>query len=95
MIGCVNFDLEREYLTDSRTIVDGVLDNYKKRYYDITLDGGNIVTCADHRVLTDKVFQENGKKRYDQEFCEYISDVLDSRVIRLLYPHLEYQRLMS
>lgn len=74
---------EKEYLTDSRTIVDGVLDNYKKRYYDITLDGGNIVTCAGHRVLTDKVFQENGKKRYDQEFCEYISEVLDSRVIFL------------
>lgn len=73
----------KEYLTDSRTIVDGVLDNYNKRYYDITLDGGNIVTCAGNRVLTDKVFQENGKNKYDSEFCEYISEVLDSRVIFL------------
>ena len=76
-------DSGKEYLTDSRTIVDGVLDNYNKRYYDITLDGGNIVTCAGNRVLTDKVFQENGKNKYDSEFCEYICEVLNSRVIYL------------
>ena len=73
----------KEYLTDSHAIAEGILNHCNKRYYDITLDGGNIVTCAGHRVLTDKVFQENEKKKYDPEFCEYISKVLDSRVIFL------------
>ena len=52
-------------------------------HYDIILDGGNVVTCAGHLVLTDKVFQENGKEKYDPDFCDYISHVLDSRVIFL------------
>ena len=62
---------------------DGILNHCNKSHYDITLDGGNIVTCAGHLVLTDKVFQENGKEKYDPDFCDYISHVLDSRVIFL------------
>jgi len=72
-----------KYLTDSRSISKPVLIHCKKRYYDITLDGGNVVTCAGHLVLTDKVFQENGKVKYDPDFCDYISHVLDSMVIFL------------
>ena len=72
-----------KYLTDSRSISKPVLSHCKKRYYDITLDGGNVVTCAGHLVLTDKVFQENGKVKYDPDFCDCISHVLDSRVIFL------------
>ena len=76
-------DSGKEYLSDSYAISEGILKHCNKRYCDITLDGGNIVTCADHRVLTDKVFQENGKKKYDADFCSYISDVLDSKIIFL------------
>ena len=72
-----------DYLTDSRAITEGVLYHCNKEQYDITLDGGNIVTCAGHIVLTDKVFQENGKEKYDPDFCNYISNVLNSRVIFL------------
>ena len=72
-----------KYLTDSRSISKPVLSHCKKRYYHITMDGGNVVTCAGHLVLTDKVFQENGKVKYDPDFCDYISHVLDSRVIFL------------
>ena len=72
-----------KYLTDSRSISKPVLSHCKKRYYDITLDGGNVVTCAGHLVLTDKVFQENGKVKYDPDFCDCISHVLDFRVIFL------------
>ena len=76
-------DSGKDYLTDSHTIVEGILNHCNKVHYDITLDGGNIVTCAGHRVLTDKVFQENGKKKYDLEFCDYINEVLNSKVIFL------------
>ena len=76
-------DSGEEYLTDSHSIADGFLNHCNMSHYDITLDGGNIVTCAGHRVLTDKVFQENGKEKYDPDFCDYISHVLDSRVIFL------------
>ena len=76
-------DSGEEYLTDSHAIADGILNHCNKSHHDITIDGGNIVTCAGHLVLTDKVFQENGKEKYDPDFCDYISHVLDSRVIFL------------
>ena len=76
-------DSGKDYLTDSHAIAGGILNHCNKEQYDITLDGGNIVTCAGHMVLTDKVFQENGKKKYDPDYCEYISEVLHSRVIFL------------
>ena len=72
-----------DYLTDSHAIADGLLNHSNKSLCDITLDGGNVVTCAGHLVLTDKVFQENGKEKYDPDFCNYINHVLDSIVIFL------------
>ena len=72
-----------EYITDSKAIADRVLKHCNKEHYDITLDGGNVVPCAGHMVLTDKVFTENGRKKYDPEFCNYISAVLNSEVIFL------------
>ena len=72
-----------EYITDSQAIANRVLKHCNKEHYDIMLDGGNVVTCAGHMVLTDKVFTENGRKKYDPEFCNYISAVLNSEVIFL------------
>lgn len=72
-----------EYITDSHAIADRVLKHCNKEHYDITLDGGNVVACAGHMVLTDKVFTENGRKKYDPEFSNYISVVLNSEVIFL------------
>lgn len=72
-----------EYITDSQAIANRVLKHCNKEHYVITLDGGNVVTCAGHMVLTDKVFTENGRKKYDPEFCNYISVVLNSEVIFL------------
>jgi agmatine/peptidylarginine deiminase len=72
-----------EYITDSQAIANRVLKHCNKEHYDITLAGGNVVTCAGHMVLTDKVFTENGRKKYDPEFCNYISAVLNSEVIFL------------
>ena len=72
-----------EYITDSQAIADRDLKHCNKEHFDITLDGGNVVTCAGHMVLTDKVFPENGRKKYDPEFSNYISVVLNSEVIFL------------
>lgn len=72
-----------EYITDSQAIANRVLKHCNKEHYDITLDGGNVVTCAGHMVLSDKVFTENGRKKYDPEFSNYISVVLNSEVIFL------------
>ena len=61
-------DSGEDYLTDSHAIAEGILNHCNKEKYDITLDGGN---------------QENGKKKYDSDYCDYISEVLHSRVIFL------------
>ena len=76
-------DSGEKYLTDSCAIAEGILDHCNIKHCDVTLDGGNIVTCAGHRVLTDKVFQENGKPKYDPEFCRYLYNVIDSDIIFL------------
>ena len=76
-------DSGEEYLTDSHVIADGILNHCNKSHYNITLDGGNVVKCGRHLVLTDKVFQENGKEKYDIVFWDYISQIFDSGVIIL------------
>lgn len=41
------------------------------------------MTCAGHRAMTDKVFQENGKEKYDADFCRCLHGALDSDIIFL------------
>ena len=72
-----------KYLTDSYLISTKILHHSQIIDCGITLDGGNIVTCAGHRVLTDKVFQENGKSKYDPEFCRSLCESLKSEIIFL------------
>ena len=76
-------DSGTEFLTDSQTIINGVLHNCKLKDSEIILDGGNVVSCGSYRILTDKVFSENGKELYDPEFCRYIEHVLASKVLYL------------
>ena len=73
----------KEYLTDSKSIYKSVLPEEKVKHVNITLDGGNVVTCYAHRVMTDKVFQENGKAKYAPEFIQYITESLGSEIIFL------------
>ena len=80
-----------KYLTDSQTIYKGVLQNFKLRDLGIILDGGNVVSCASYRILTDKIFIENGKKLYDPEFCRQIENVLESKVLYLPW-HREFPK---
>jgi len=72
-----------EYLTDAHIVKKGVLSKYYWKNINIVLDGGNLVTFARHRVLTEKVFKENGKEPYDPDFCKYLSQVLYSDIIFL------------
>ena len=78
-----------KYLTDSHTIFRGVIHDCKIRETGIKLDGGNVVSCGEYRILTDKVFIENGKALYDPEFCRYIEHILVSKVIYLPW-HREF-----
>ena len=76
-------DTGKKYLTDSKTIYKGVLHDCELTDSGIILDGGNVVSCSDYRILTDKVFIENGKELYDMEFCRHIQQVMESKVIYL------------
>jgi agmatine/peptidylarginine deiminase len=49
----------------------------------MTLDGGNVVTCYAHRVMTDKVFQENGRVKYAPEFIQDVTESLGSEILFL------------
>lgn len=78
----------QKYITDAHDvkaicskIFKGKKINVKRTKY--KLDGGNVVACATHKILTDKVFIENGKKKYDSDFCESLSLTLHSHIIFL------------
>lgn len=57
-----------KYLTDAHAVKKGVLHHYYWRNINIILDGGNVVPAGEYRVLTEKVFKENGKVPYDPDF---------------------------
>ena len=78
----------KKYLTNSHTIYKKVLHNYYWQDINIILDGGNVVSGSAyygsiHRILTDKVFRENGKEPYDPDFCEYLRKAFHSDIIFL------------
>ena len=78
----------KKYLTNSHTIYKKVLDHYFWQDININLDGGNVVSASAYygsmnRILTDKVFSENGKEPYDPDFCEYLRKAFHSDIIIL------------
>ena len=70
-------------ISDDRFIVYNYNPDYLKDSGDDYLTDSRSIAGAGHLVLTDKVFQENGKEKYDPDFCDYISHVLGSGVIFL------------
>ena len=76
-------DSGKEHLTDSQSIYKSVLPEKKVKHVNLTLDGGNVVMCYAHRVMTDKVFQENGKAKYASRFIQYITESLGSEILFL------------
>lgn len=78
----------QKYITDAHDvkaicskIFKGKKINAQRTKY--KLDGGNVVACAKHKILTDKVFMENEKEKYDSVFCESLSLTLHSHIIFL------------
>ena len=72
---------DRDYLTDSQTIARGVVPERICRHTKIRLDGGNVVVCGSSMILTDKVFADNGREKYDSEFVQHLRDALLSDVV--------------
>ena len=72
-----------KFLTDAHAVSKGVLHHYHWRDIGVILDGGNVVPVGDYRVMTEKVFKENGKEPYDPDFCKLLKDVLYSDLIFL------------
>ena len=78
----------QKYITDAHDVnaICSKIFKWKKINAQRTkykLDGGNVVACAKHKILTDKVFMENGKEKYDSDFCESLSLTLHSHIIFL------------
>ena len=81
-------DSEKEHLTDSQSIYKRVLPEEKVIHANMTLDGGNMVTCFEDRIMTDKVFQENGRFKDDLELIQEIYEKsLNSSMILFLPWH--------
>ena len=51
------------------------------RETDIVIDGGNVVLCGDNVVMTDKVFTENNRDKYDVDFLKQLEDTFGHKVI--------------
>ena len=81
----VQFRYEPSYLEEypeSRSNTRKVCEanNIEAIFSDINLDGGNIVSCSDKAVLTDKVFQENPHKNKTQLISE-LEKLLEVEII--------------
>lgn len=75
---------KKRFQTDSYTIYRNVIPkSCNCEDTGLILDGGNVVTCAGFKVLTEKVFKENGKKTDDEDFLHHLKDVLHSDIIIL------------
>ena len=48
---------------------------------DLVIDGGNIVPCGEFIVMTDKVFTENGREKYDPHLKSCLEKALESKII--------------
>lgn len=70
---------DRRYITNCRQACKYLDINYTET--DIVLDGGNVVLCGDYIVMTDKVFTENGKQKYDKDFAKKLESLLQHKII--------------
>lgn len=79
---------KQRYMTDcARTIKElGI----SVRTTDIKIDGGNVVACGDYIVMTEKVFQENGKSIGDPFFIKELVEIFKHDIIFIPWkPHYD------
>ena len=70
---------DKETITDCKQTCEVL--GIKYRETDLIIDGGNMVTCGDFIVMTDKVFTENHVEKYDPSFIARLETELGRRVI--------------
>jgi hypothetical protein len=67
-----------EYKPDTSAILSGL--GLKVMESDIILDGGNVISCGDKVIMTDKIFREN--PNYDHEvLIDSLSQLLEAEIV--------------
>ncbi len=80
---------EPDYLLDNKKNISSITDatiackkmGIKYRETDIKIDGGNITSCGDYFVVTDKVFSENKVEKNNKNFIKKLEDELKHKII--------------
>lgn len=69
----------KKYITDCLKACESL--GLKCKDTNIILDGGNVVSCGDYIVMTDKVFEENGVAKNDKNLVSLIERTFQHKVI--------------
>ncbi len=77
----LNKKSDKKYITDCTPICNAY--GIETIETSLIIDGGNIVPCGNNIVMTDKVFAENGKEKYDVELTQELEDVFRHEIIFL------------
>ena len=75
----VKIEKRKSYITDCTEVCLKLGVQYRET--DIVIDGGNVVLCGDNVVMTDKVFTENNRDKYDVDFLKQLEDTFGHKVI--------------
>ena len=82
----VKIEKRKSYITDCTEACLKLGVQYRET--DIVIDGGNVVLCGDNVVMTDKVFTENNRDKYDVDFLKQLEDTFGHKVIILSLIHI-------
>ncbi len=89
----VKFRYEPDYLEDYpefKPVVDGIVKQLGIEVYQspINLDGGNVVSCGDKVIMTDKVFKENSQ--YSRtKLIDELADLLEAEPVMIPWDRYE------
>lgn len=70
---------DRKYITNCKSACKKIGITYRET--PIKIDGGNVMRCGEYLVMTDKVFAENGVRKYDNEFTCQLESTLQSKIL--------------
>lgn len=68
-----------KYTSNPKLICEGLGITYSET--DLVIDGGNLSVCGEFLVMTDKIFIENGKEKYDSDFIRLLEEKLNQKII--------------
>lgn len=89
----IQFRYEPDYLMDSPEYKPDVHSMLSKLGIDvccspINLDGGNIISCGDKVIMTDKIFQENPQYSHDR-LIEELTELLEAEPVLITWDTYE------